>query len=570
MDEAVCCDICFRAGSRKLPFLCASDARNQLYEVRLKHGHTLLEHGELDKEISALLSRETPNPSSIQPSYGRLKRIEINDNIAEQKAAEDRTKQIIAKAEALRLTILNAREEMAQKKAQIYRQKRNLEKANNGLEARRRRQLEEIEKSAKMANYRWNSCHALTVQSRGFLCGEAATIYALRRLRGKNGIPLDDYAIGGLRIIDLKNSNSAKPQQITAALGHVVQLFGLACTYLAIRPPAELILPHADYPLPTVFKVEASYKYTDVPFPGTTVSASKAVTPSDSTEELRQQTQSRPRPLYVNEPLPKLARDDPSAYNSFIEAVCLLAYDIAWVCKSQGINISSLSTSGVDSPASGTQTTAPGHPQPHTFEDITALGRNLYNLLMGSGSQTRTVPITVGTPTVSSDDSGRAAPSLGQYSHGSMHTCLTSAAGSELVKGFKVMSPPRIADMLKKHLLAEVIHAEWELVDEWKDFQPEPENELEAGRPGALSPFSDFGAVVDSIAESGATIPYDVRNISPTSQRQISRRGQPLMAETVLLGGESFASLDGVAAETTAGERKPGTNGWTRVKPRPQ
>ena len=172
MDEALCCDICFRAGSRKLPFLCASDARNQIYEVRLKHGHTLLEHGELDKEISALLSRDTSDLSSVSPSDGRLTRIEISDNAAEQKLAEDRTKQIIAKAEELRLTILNAREEMAQQKGQIYKQKRDLEKASNGLETRRRRQLEEIEKSTKMANYRWNSCHAMTVQSRGFLCGE--------------------------------------------------------------------------------------------------------------------------------------------------------------------------------------------------------------------------------------------------------------------------------------------------------------------------------------------------------------------------------------------------------------
>lgn len=569
MDEAICCDICFRAGSRKLPFLCASDARNQVYEVRLKHGHTLLEHGELDKEISTLLSRDASHPASTQPYDGRISRIEINDNTAEQKLVEDRTKQIIAKAESLRLTVLNAREEMAQKKAQIYRQKRNLEKANNGLEARRRRQIDEIEKSTKMANYRWNSCHAMTVQSRGFLCGEAATIYGLRRLRGENGILLDDYAIGGLRIVDLKNLNLAKPQQITAALGHVIQLFGLACTYLSIRPPAELTLPHADYPLPTIFKVEASYKYTDVPFPVTTASTSKGVTPSDSMEDMRQQTQSRPRPLYVSEPLPKLARDDPNAYNSFIEAICLLAYDIAWVCESQGVNISSPSTSGTDIPASATQTTAFGQPQAHTFEDITALGRNLYNLLLGSESKPRTVPAAVGTPTVSSDDSGRAAPSLGQYSHGSMHTCLTSAAGSELVKSFKVMSPPRIADMLKKHLLAEVIHAEWELVDEWKDSQPEPEND-EGGRPGALSPFSDLGTVAGSAVGSGATSPDDVRNVSPTSQRQMSRKWKPILAETVLLGGESFASLDGVAAETAAGQRKPGTNGWTRVKPRPQ
>ena len=567
MDEPICCDVCFRPGSRKLPFFCASDARNQAYEVRLKHAHTLLEHGELDKEISGLLSRDRSNPSSIPPSEDRLKRTVINDNTAEQKLAEDRTQQIIAKAQGLRLTILQAKEEMAEKKAQIYRQKRNLEKASNGLEARRRRQLEEIEKSTKMANYRWNSCHAMTVQSRGFLCGEAATIYGLRRLRGENGVLLDDYAIGGMRIIDLKQLNYASPRQITAALGHVVQLFGLACTYLSVRPPAEITLPHTDYPLPTIFKVEASYKYTDVPFPGATAPNSKAVSPSDSTENLQTPTPSRPRPLYVTESLPKLARDDPSVYNSFIEAVCLLAYDIAWVCKSQGVSISSpAANSGVDSPAFGTQTTTGGQPLPHTFEDIAALGRNLYNLLLGN--QPRTIPSQVGTPTVSADDSGRAAPSLGQYSHGSIHTSLNSAVGSELVKGFKVMSPPRIADQLKKHLLAEVIHAEWELVDEWKEAQADEANTADDTGPNkrALSPFSDLGTV----AGSGGTSPDEPRT-APPSQRQNSRRSIPAhLADTVLLGGQSLATLADVMVEPRAEGRRTGTNGWTRVKPRPQ
>lgn len=567
MDEPICCDVCFRPGSRKLPFFCASDARNRAYEVRLKHAHTLLEHGELDKETSGLLSRDRSDTSSIPPSDKRLKRIEINDNTAKQKLAEDRTQQIIAKAEELHLTILQAREEMAEKKAQTYRQKRNLEKASNGLEARRRRQLEEIEKSTKMANYRWNSCHAMTVQSRGFLCGEAATIYGLRRLRGENGVLQDDYAIGGMRIIDLKQLNSASPRQITAALGHVVQLFGLACTYLSVRPPAEITLPHTDYPLPTIFKVEASYKYTEVPFPGAAAPNSKAVSPSDSTENLQTPTPPRPRPLYVTESLPKLARDDPSFYNSFIEAVCLLAYDIAWVCKSQGVSISlPAANSGVDSPASGTRTTAAGQPLPHTFEDITALGRNFYNLLLGN--QPRTIPSQVGIPTVSSDDSGRAAPSLGQYSHGSIHTSLNSAVGCELVKGFKVMSPPRIADQLKKHLLAEVIHAEWELVDEWKEAQAEYANIAEGAAPRerALSPFSDLGTV----AGSGGTSPDEPRS-APPRQRQLSQRSiPPHLADTLLLGGESFASLADATVEPREEGRKTGTNGWTRVKPRPQ
>ncbi len=535
MEKKICCDICFRTGSRRLQFLCPSDARNQLYEPRLKHAQTLVEKAGLDAKISALLSEKSCETGLL----------EVDDKTSQHLLSEDRTQQILVKAEELHISIQKARDEIGEKKAAVASRKKDLEKAGNGLEARRRRQVEELDKSTKMANYRWNHSHAMTVQSRGFLCGEAATIYGLCRVKTADGSPAG-YGIGGVKIIDLKNMNSAKSEHISAALGHIAHLFSLATTYLSVRPPAEITLPHSNYPLPTILPVSASYTGYEIPFPGTSAANSKAASPSESRETSARERMPRPRPLFVKLLLPHLSRDDPSAYNLFIEGACLLAYDIAWVCKTQGINISPDPTSGLKSPASANSSNAPSIPRPATFEDISNIGRNLYSLMIGS--QPRGVPTQAGTPTVSSEDSGRAAASLGQYSHGSMHTSLSSKEGTDLMKTFKLLNPIKLADQLKTHLMAEVIHAEWEMIDKHKS----------EALKGIKGPSVVENDAVDT-PSNGPSQQSKPTNFMPTSAG----------TETVLLGG-SFASLDDVSVVGSPdSQRKPGKNGWTRVKQRP-
>lgn len=563
MEEKPCCDICFRTGSRRLPFLCPTDARNALYGLRLRHGQILLEKTELDEHISSLLAQANePVVAGQQDQTGgaELARLELDDNTAKQKRAELRTDEIIKKADELRLSILQAKEEMAEKKAMIARNKKDLEKARNGLDARRQKQFEEVEKSTKMATYRWNQSHAITVQSKAFFLRAVADIYNLRQLKFKDG--KCDYVVGGpgpMRLFDLKDMNTLHPRQINAGLGHIAHLFNLACTYLSVRPPAEVISPHADYPRHTIFAINSSYIHKDIPFPGATPPSSKGVSPSPSSGGLSYVPRlPRPRPLFITDSLslPNLARDDPTTYSLFLEGVCLLAYDIAWVCKTQGISIASEPSSGPGSPAPSSKTsTSDSNRTPSerpslgsAFDDITAIGRNIWRLIDG-GNQADT-PSQAGKPTVSSDDSGKAAPAVGQYSHGSIHTSLNSAAGGEILKGLKFPGALKVADQLKKHLAAEAIKAEWELVDEFKEDASQPSSLTTNGfienRGGA---FSD--AASDRSRATNFGLISDV-------------------TETTFLGG-SFASLEDTSPPVPSNrDRKQGVNGWTKVKPRPK
>lgn len=520
------CDICFRGsgqGDKKLHFLCPTDARNQLYEPRIQNARILLENDSLDQQITSLLSAKQ-NDGDSKASTAASSEL-VSGVQAERDQAVDRTQQIITQADELRAKVQKAREELAKKKEHIARRKSELASATNGLDPRRTRQIEDVEKGIRMSRFKWNQTHATTASSRAFLCGEAAKLYGLKKVRKVHG-GSDEYKIGGMGIVDLRAMNTASPAQISTALSHVVHLLILSTHYLAVRLPAEITLPHRDYPLPTIFPLPTSYKHGDVPFPGSTPTTSSSTSPTTS-RHAEQPNQPHPRPLFIKKPLPILATEDPSAYGLFLEGVSLLAYDIAWLCKSQGIPVG----------------------DEGTFEDICNIGKNLHNLLLTSRprpSPASRTPSTQSTPTKTGDtdteSKKEALPPtiIGKYSHGTAHSFLGSAEGSEFIRSWKLLKPTYIADKLKSKLLSEVVNAEWEVLDE------------------------DAWALDDEMGDDGVVV-------GGTEARE--RKERKLSGGQQHVGMQSFMSMRTVmdaAADVVVGDadKKPGTSGWTRLKPR--
>ena len=162
--------------------------------------------------------------------------------------------------------------------------------------------------------------------------------------------------------------------------------------------------------------------------------------------------QARPRPLFVNRTIPTLAKEDPATYTLFLEAVSLLAWDVAWVCKTQGVTI------GTDS-----------------WEDVCSIGKNLWQLLVAPPALNRALNArdqqarTKGSkesPKAPSMHRTSSFPKLGHFSHGTSHSFLGGAEGTEYMRTWKMPSPLKIADRLKSLLLSEMASAEWELVDQ--------------------------------------------------------------------------------------------------------
>jgi hypothetical protein len=551
------CDICLRNGGHKLPFLCPTDARNILYEPRVENARILLEKDALDRQITAIKSpKHVTEPSDeASDSTSRETRTRWDIEIAqmERDIAVDRTQQIIAQADKLRSKIEGAREEIARKKSIIARRKSELSSATNGLESRRARQLEEIEKKIKMTKYKWNQLHGLTAQSRAFLCVETASLYGLRRRRVHD---VWEYTIAGAPIIDLRAMNSASAPQITTSLAHIAHLLVLSAHYLSLRLPAEITLPRRDYPLPTIMSLSSSYIYNNIPFPGSTPVQSSSNSPSAS-RHVEPIKLPRPRPLFITKSLPHLAKEDPTAYSFFLEGATLLAYNVAWVCKTQGVPL--------------------GKFHPSSFEDICALGRNLFNVLIGTtprpppGSRATSASSTpvstaASTPTKSKSKAKDASESgesgsdetrkrgknhigsaVGHFSHGTAHTFLGSAEGNEFMNSFKLMSPRQLVDNLRPLLLNEVSSAEWEILDQdaWaEDDGRELEDDgvmVGARRVSEERPGGGFGG---GLGRFGGAV-------------------QSFMSMGTVMDG-----IEIVGGGDAARDRKPGTSGWTKLKSR--
>ena len=222
----------------------------------------------------------------------------------------------------------------------------------------------------------------------------------------------------------------------------------LAAHYLSIRLPAELTLPHRDYPHPTILHPISSYRHSSIPFPGT----SGTTTPLGPGDHSNTRHIPRPRPLYIHKPVPQLLKDDPAAYSYFLEGVTLLAYDIAWLCGSQGILI--------------------GDKNP--FDDVCQMGRNLYDLLIK--------PPTSSVPGLSVPGVNRMPENkeyvncstnhnwIGRFSHGAMYYHLAGSEGTGIIRSFKIPSPMKLADKLKKKLVGDAPAPDWEVLDDdaWK------------------------------------------------------------------------------------------------------
>jgi hypothetical protein len=213
-----------------------------------------------------------------------------------------------------------------------------------------------------------------------------------------------------------------------------------------------------------------------------------------------------------------LSTEDPAGYSLFVEGVTLLAYDIAWLCKSQGIPVGESSS----------------------FEDICNIGRNLFNLLIGSQSRPPIgrVPSAQSTPTRGGRDESEgedkkttSSSIMGRFSHGTAHSFLGNADGTEFIRSWKLLSPMKLADKLRTKLLSEVANAEWEVLDQ------------------------DAWTIDDEMGDDGVVV----------GARREGGRG-------LGLGMQSFMSMktvmDAVEIVGGAGERRPGTSGWTKLKPR--
>ena len=164
------------------------------------------------------------------------------------------------------------------------------------------------------------------------------------------------------------------------------------------------------------------------------------------------------------------------------------------------------------------------------------MGQNLWRLLIGDQLHRRSVEPTfrasLTPPTGSPRDEDRGEitnpkSTIGRWSHGTLHSFLGGAEGTEFVRSFKIMPPLKLADRLKKRLSSEAPMLEWEKIEG---------DELDDG--------FDDGVLVRGHGSGGSA----------------AGRGD--------LGAASIMTARGVGSNGGVSDSPKGTSGWTRLKNR--
>ncbi|KAL5596547.1 uncharacterized protein BROUX77_007231 [Berkeleyomyces rouxiae] len=464
-DPRLCCAICsHHHDAARRPFLCAVDAQSACYMPRMQLLGVLVGNDALTAQIEA--------DAVKQGAVAALDQLR-----SKTEAAAARTKAASAAAAALRAQIAIQREYMATRRAALERRRDDLTAAGLGLEARRAHQMDETRRVIGDARAEWAKDAEDLARTRSFLCREAAKLFGPARVRRPGSPETWAFEIGHLEVIDITNMNNYPPEYISTSLANIAHLLVLIAHYLSIRLPAEITLPHKDYPRPTIFTIESSYSHsrssaagmrnfsplsTAPSSHGKSATGSNARDPPSSPSSAS--ARNHPRPLFITKPLATLYKDDPDGYSAFIEACALLAYDVAWLCISQGMVFSD-----------------------HiTLEEATNMGLNLYTLLFSERPPMppRTVSTPAENPPLSQSVHPAAQthahphakpepnrdPALSRFSHGSVCNFLHEANGFVLSRMLRFPVPRVIHERLQTKLIIDLALPEWELLDthEWQ------------------------------------------------------------------------------------------------------
>lgn len=466
------CQICSRRGHPDRKLVCASCARSVLYQPRVALAKTLLAKAALSKAVAFVVSPDIKPPDvqigKIKPIYvaehketlkyeslhteaTRLRAL-LGDMTLEKTRLEDSIERYQADKEARKLSVVKKRTSLEQGRLWLINQKAAM--------------TEPVTKQTKKISRRYNNTREATISSRLYLCRDAASLAALRihRIHAANACTIDRFTIGGVDLVDLRDLGKLKATHMTSSLGNVARLLMLVCRYLQIHPPAQITLPHPDEPLPTIFPTSSSYLSGPTSFP-TTSTSPHILLHSSLYENYR-----TPRPLFIEQDLSVLAKEDPGKFYLFIEGVVLLAWNVAWLCRLQGRAFAT-----------------------HDFEDICALPRNLWLLLVASPEQLSTAQMRILEAWSASTDAPAAADDnrakypevkFGVFSHGTSYAQLGNASTREVrnleisMSAWHFKSWQRVADMLKAYLMSDITGAEWEVLDD-TDFKRGLESRLE-------------------------------------------------------------------------------------------
>ncbi|KAL9054613.1 MAG: hypothetical protein Q9162_004076 [Coniocarpon cinnabarinum] len=464
------CQICSRHYSEVSGLHCPGCARATLFPLRLQHAQVLIEREDVERQANAAATHYVTTTehhafqSDIQDKYQAGEAALAHDRIlGESAASQMKIETVTRHAEMLKNNMRELRERLDEGKAAAKQRRRALTDSKKDTAVRGEQGADSVRRDISEHTRSYERQYQDIVVRRLKRCKAAVNLAGLKQIikpaDGSKKVP--QYCIWNMLIPDIRHLNAAEHTHVSTVLYHVSRLLCQVSGYLHSRLPAEIVLPHNDWPAPTVFSPASSYSGRDVSFPKLSPGSSRDVS-SKGSREFDQRTAGRPRLLFLDRKLPKLARENPSAYALLVEGIALLAWDIAWLCRTQGLPVAE-----------------------KEWDDICDMGRNLW-LLFANAHDTadpsrKRAPARDPITNIKQAEGVRAfsptpvLPALGVHSHGSARHFLESAAPAAdgicdvSVKGWAFAFPVKIMDELKAALLNDMSGHDWELLDDRDD-----------------------------------------------------------------------------------------------------
>lgn len=461
------CNICARSFDRSRKPLCITCAQVSVYEPRIRQVTGLLERENYHTHSEAIVR---PGNDGVLAALSQdadwdaitnaVKKHSSERAHAEQERVEARIAAITEQADSLRKHMEDYRSYIRDVKRKNEERRQEITTEQKELASRRPQVLTPVESAQQKAAHRAERVHTKTVDARAYICRHSSSLNGIHQLRDIHGKHTGRYQLNGLVLPNLKELNSpvddasAFPNgkgsdgtnfehhaHVNACLDNICHLLGVWCHYLSIRLPAEIILPHSDFPHSAILPEKSSYKATNLPYP--TPLASHPSSPSASRLLQEQRNLPRPRLLHLDRPLSRLAKEDPKTFGLFVEGTMLLAWDVAWLCRSQGIATI------------------------NTFDEICDIGRNIWLLSLAQQKEgSRRDRERDRKSRSSTDEPLHPAAAFGMFSHGNLGHSLAGHEGAALLADWRLSQPHRPIDKLRNHLLIDITGAEWDVLDE--------------------------------------------------------------------------------------------------------
>jgi len=478
------CPLCFNAYCKTRKPVCLSCAQATLYDPRIRQATSLLSRENAHTHAEAILRpgndgvlAALPQDADWDAIASAVKSYSSSRSEAEKQRVEARIKGITEQADLLREQIEDYKRYAEETRTEHETRRKDIAKGREQLEKHQPQVVEPVRHAIRKASQRLEKAHNRTVNARAYICRHTSLLCRLRQVKDSHGRHTGKVELDGLIIPNLQDFHTRLErartvqtevsldvaqhhEHINACLDSICHLLGMWCHYLSIRLPAEIILPHADFPHSAILPEKSSYKGFDVTYPATL--SNHASSPSTSRLLHDQRDLPRPRLLHLDRPLARLAKEDTKTFGLFIEGVMLLAWNIAWLCRSQGID-------KVD-----------------TFDAVCDVGRNLYLLARAQDAANSVRPSLDRRDTTATDISVRSKKSstmsqgvvrFGSYTHGNLRNSLAGAPGAALIQSWRLAQPHRLIDKLRNYLLNEITGAEWDVLSDG-DFDDERADEV--------------------------------------------------------------------------------------------